>query len=393
MKQQKPADIKYRSISLFSGIGGLDIGLERVGVTPILCSELDPNALTTLKANLQRSGHSPYFQPDVTEFTPLELVQKLKVAPGEIDLLVGGPPCQSFSLIGKRKCLDDHRGLLLYKMAEFAEAFQPKVIMIEQVKGLLSAPCEDGVKGGALQNLVRWLERLGYGVNYKVLLAADYGVPQLRERLIIVASKFGRFNFPEPTHANNTDGLLLEKSPFVTVKNALHGLPSPKRIAEEINYPSHVDITPLRDQQRISGVPEGECLAKQLHLPKSQRMNLTEKDTTKFRRLSWNKPSLTLRGGEAFYHPEEDRYLTPREYLRLHGFPDDFILHGPIKGRSGTFKSLDQHRLVANAVPPKLAEVIGKEIVSQFLSQQNTTVRSLLKPKHFDEAYISAATA
>jgi DNA (cytosine-5)-methyltransferase 1 len=269
--------------------------------------------------------------------------------------------------------------------------------MIEQVKGLLSAVCADNTKGGALSILISWLERLGYIVSYKVLLAADFGVPQLRERLFIVANKIKKFKFPEPTHYKETNQPFLDQSfKYATVKEALSGLRTPRRVGEIEIFPNHADITPARDQQRIHGVPEGECLAKQRHLPKSQRMNLTDKDTTKFRRLAWDKPALTLRGGEVFYHPAEDRYLTPREYLRLHGFDDDFILFGPIRGRSGTVRALDQHRLVANAVPPKLAEVVGEQIVKQLLENSTTSYHSpttLLKQIHSGGAYISGATA
>ena len=388
---------KYRSISLFSGIGGLDIGLERVGFNPVFSSELDPNAAMTFQTYLGKRDHHPNFQSDVNVVTPAILMRKLGVKRGEIDLLVGGPPCQAFSLIGKRKCLDDARGVLLYKMAEFAEAFRPKVILIEQVKGLLSAFCENNTRGGALSKLVSWLEGLGYIVTYKILLAADFGVPQLRERLFVVACEGKKFKFPEPTHYQETSRDLLDQMRgYITVREALMGLPEPNRVGEIEVFPNHADITPARDQQRIHGVPEGECLAKQHHLPKSQRMNLTDKDTTKFRRLAWDKPALTLRGGEAFYHPKEDRYLTPREYLRLHGFDDDFVLYGPIKGRSGSFRTLDQHRLVANAVPPRLAEIVGKEIVKQLLennvkSSYSATVLS--KQKYSDATCISEATA
>src|ERR1017187_10150946 len=91
--------------------------------------------------------------------------------------------------------------------------------------------------------------------------------------------------------------------------------------------------------------------------------NLTKKDKTKFRRLSRNEPSITLRGGEAFYHPVEDRYLTPREYMRLHGYPDDYLLKGPIRGRTGTVRNLDQHWQVANSVPPPVAKYIAEAIL------------------------------
>ena len=382
MRKNKP----YSAISLFSGIGGLDLGLHQAGFVPMLCCEIDKNAQKTLLTAMEKRQLKPTFYSDVNDINLHQLKKELGFKKGEVDLLCGGPPCQAFSLIGKRQSLDDARGVLLFKMAEFAEAFEPKTILIEQVKGLLSASCGDDIKGGVLSNLIARFEALGYRVNYKVMLAADYGVPQLRERLFVVASKTKRFVFPNPTHSSKkNDNLFTFGKPYRTIKDAIGALPRATSPDEPESFPNHIDITPSRDRERINGVPEGECLAKQLHLPKSQRMNLTEKDTTKFRRIAWDLPSLTLRGGEAFYHPSENRYLTPREYLRIHGFDDDFILYGPIKGRSGTFKSLDQHRLVANAVPPKLAEVIGKEIIAQFFSvpKERKEVRALPSLQHY----------
>lgn len=378
----------FSSVSLFSGIGGLDIGLHNAGFSPLLCCEVDVNALETLEYNLSQRNSFPIYKKDVNELSPKEVLKLINKKPGELDLLAGGPPCQAFSLIGKRNSLNDDRGILLYKMSEFAKVLRPKAILIEQVKGLLSAPCEDNIKGGALTKLVKQLKSLGYHINYRVVLAASYGVPQLRERLIIVGSLNKPFEFPDASHRlEPADDLFNAHAKFVDVRSAIGNLPAPTLNKEQANFPNHVDITPARDRERINGVPEGECLAKQLHLPKEQRMNLSSKDTTKFRRLSWELPALTLRGGEAFYHPEENRYLTPREYLRLHGYDDNFILFGPIKGRSGTFKSLDQHRLVANSVPPPLAEVIGKAIVQQFFRSSKEKRKGL---DSYSRSYLSA---
>jgi len=364
--------MKKKYISLFSGIGGLDEGFHRSGFLPLLCCELDPNAHATLKNWFNVRNVSPILETDVNSIDTIKLKSQLKLKSGELDLLVGGPPCQSFSLIGKRGSLFDSRGLLLYKMVDFARVFKPKAVVIEQVKGLLSAK-DNSIEGGlVIDDVVAKLNSLGYSTSYKVLRAADYGVAQLRDRVFIVALKGKKpFNFPSPTHYDpdkNTDKQLTlfdKLLPYVTLKQALHKLPKPVLKGQKEKIPSHIDITPARDRERIYDVPEGECLSKQFHLSADVRQRLTVKDTTKFRRMSWNKPTLTLRGGEAFYHPTENRYLTPREYLRIHSFPDDHILVGPIRGRSGSVKDLDQHRLVANAVPPLLAEAIAKEIFKQ----------------------------
>lgn len=359
-------------VSLFSGIGGLDEGLHQAGFSPLFCAELDKNAHATLQEWCKRRHVSPVMERDINAVDPQALMSHLGLKAGELDLLAGGPPCQAFSLIGQRKSMDDHRGLLLFKMIDFANVFRPKAVMIEQVKGLLSAKGHDGKPGSALKQLVSELIHIGYGVSYQVLRAADFGVPQLRDRVFIIAIQSQTpFVFPKQSHCPavqlKQQGDLFEPlQPYLTLADVIADLPTPvsKNMAAAI--PNHVDITPARDQYRINGVPEGECLARQMHLPAEQRQRLNpEKDTTKFRRLSWNLPALTLRGGEAFYHPSENRYLTPREYLRIHGFSDDHILHGPIRGRSGNVRDLDQHRLVANAVPPPLAKAVGSAIYRQ----------------------------
>ena len=365
----------YTSVSLFSGCGGMDEGLHLAGFLPLTCCEIDRNAAASLAQWLDQKEAICPILPDVIQVDPKKLRQQLKLRKGELDLLVGGPPCQSFSLMGKRGSLTDVRGNLLFEMVRFAREFMPKALLIEQVKGLLSAPDLEEKVGGVFKQLIEEIEALGYEVNAKVLCAADYGVPQLRHRLFIVALKKQRFEFPAPTHSASPpqeQQLMIKTLPaYVTVGDAIADLPAPPRKGQPEVFPNHVDVTPARDQERIADVPMGQSLGKQLHLPESIRRNLSLKDTTKFRRLDWDLPSLTLRCGEVFYHPVENRYLTPRDYLRLHGYRDDHILHGPIRGRTGTVKELDQHRLVANSVPPPLATAIGRAIVEQALDRRS----------------------
>lgn len=352
------------ALSLFSGAGGLDLGLMQAGFDIQASIEIDPHCCDTLRAAISREQRiTRVIEDDIRNVNPTQLMGELLVP--ALDLLCGGSPCQSFSQIGKRGCLEDERGTLLFEFVRFASALQPKVILIEQVKGLLNAPDRNGKIGGVYEMLQTQLEELGYELKMKVIRAVEYGVPQMRERVFIVAiTKGADFQFPPATHSDPLKPIL-SMSPlptYITVGEALNGLGEPILYTNYQPDDSHVDITPVGDRKRIHGVPEGSHLAKELHLPAEQRCKLTKKDTTKFRRLSRAEPSITLRCGEIFFHPTEDRYLTPREYMRIHGYPDSYLLKGPIRGRSGRARYLDQHRQVANSVPPPVAYAIGKAI-------------------------------
>ena len=267
-------------------------------------------------------------------------------------------------------------------MVRYAKVIQPRAIMIEQVKGLLTAKDLSGKRGGVFEQFINELEELDYVPKWRVMLAADYGVPQLRERVFIVATKKPNgFQFPNPTHSKPSETMnLFNLPPYRTVGDVINGLGEPvvKSDCSEIPDNSHYDVTPRRDRERIHGVPEGKNLSSQTHLPKEQIGGLTKKDTTKFLRLDRGKPSNTLRGGEIFYHPLEDRYLTPREYMRIHGYPDSYVLRGPIRGRTGTVKDLDQHRQVGNSVPPPLAKAIAEKVKEIILCQKSTNCSDTL---------------
>lgn len=358
---------KLTAFSIFSGAGGMDIGVMQAGFEILACIELDHNCCDTLRENIKRENReTKVYEGDIRTFSPRSIMNDLSIREGHIDLLFGGPPCQAFSQIGKQLSLQDDRGMLLYQVLRYAEALKPHAIMMEQVKGLLTAKDLNGNPGGVFNSFIEKLEALGYVPKWKVMLAAEYGVPQLRERVILVATRIPNgFVFPSPTHASpeRCSGLFA-LLPYVTVGDVINDLEEPLQKTDTSTIPdnSHYDVTPKRDRERIHGVPEGKNLSSQLQLPIEQRGRLTKKDTTKFLRLNRSKPSNTLRGGEIFYHPIADRYLTPREYMRIHGFPDDYVLRGPIRGRTGTVKDLDQHRQVGNAVPPPLAKSVALQI-------------------------------
>lgn len=369
-------DKQLTAISLFSGAGGMDIGVTQAGFDIKACVEIDKYCCATLRENIWREGRdTKVYECDIQDLDPAEILHDIDKETTQIDLLFGGSPCQAFSQIGKQKSLEDERGLLLFQIIRYAKVVRPRAIMIEQVKGLLTAKDLSGKKGGVFESFIKQLEAMGYVPKWKVMLAANYGVPQLRERIFIVATmKPNGFQFPNPTHDKpERCGNLFALKPYETVGNAIKGLENPIKKTDTSVIPddSHYDVTPARDRERIHGVPEGRCLSSQTHLPKEQIGGLTKKDTTKFLRLDRGKPANTLRGGEIFYHPTEDRYLTPREYMRIHGYPDSYVLRGPIRGRTGTVKHLDQHRQVGNSVPPPLAYVVAEQIKEIILCQKS----------------------
>ena len=344
MKTAKP-----RAISLFAGAGGLDIGVDAAGFRTICAIELDAHCVSTLRHNARGKA---IWQVDVRALDPSGVAVALNLKPGELMLLHGGPPCQPFSQIGKKGGIDDPRGQLAFQMVRFAQALRPAAVLIEQVPKFVDTRAARGMT--MLDVLGEEFSRIGYTLHATVMDATDYGVPQKRKRAIIVAVAAGQdFGFP-----------LVGGCRVPTVGEAISDLPAPTPPGRKPLVPNHIDVTPPRDRHRISFVAEGEWLSKMPDAPPDVVQRLTRKDSTKFRRLHRDLPSLTLRCGEALYHPVEDRYLTPREAARIQGFPDAHVFVGPIRRRTGTVRDLDQHRQVANAVPPPMAQSVSGTVRS-----------------------------
>ena len=160
---QSRAESILSAVSLFSGTGGMDIGVIQAGFDVLACVEIDPHCCETLRAAVIREQRrTRIIEDDIRTIEPVNLMHDLCMEPGDLDLLCGGPPCQAFSQIGKRQCLEDDRGMLLFEMTRFAEVFRPKVILIEQVKGLLNAPDRSGKIGGVFELLLERLQALDY---------------------------------------------------------------------------------------------------------------------------------------------------------------------------------------------------------------------------------------
>ena len=323
----------------------MDIGVDQAGFKTLCSIDFDPHCANTLRRNAWQKA---VWNVDVRLVDAERLRTAMQMEPGDLSLLHGGPPCQPFSQIGKQGGVSDPRGMLVFEMLRFAREFRPRAVMIEQVPYFLRAQMDGRL---VVSVLAEGFRELGYRMHARILDARWYNLPQKRERAILAFLPDDyAFDFP------------LGNGRRQTVGAALRGLPPPVGIDDTPAVPNHIDITPARDRERISYVPEGLWLSKVADAPPEIVQRLTRKDTTKFRRLDRTSFAPTLRCGEAPYHPVEDRYITPREAARIQGFPDKHVFTGPIRRRTGSVRDLDQHRQVANAVPPPIARAVAARI-------------------------------
>lgn len=353
-------------VSLFSGGGGLDLGFKSEGYDIIWAIDNNQNAVNTYKANI--GNH--IICTDINSIN----VESIPRA----DVVIGGPPCQSFSLAGKRQT-DDARGQLVWKYIEIINYLKPQAFVFENVTGLLSA--RNTKKEKIIDKLIETFEKIGYHIEKQIINAADYGVPQKRHRVILVGLKNNRkFAFPLPTHSQ--DGKLLPK--YVSVKEAIGDLPAattnksekiPYDIAPSNNYQvmmrdNCTEITEHTipkmsqlDEFIIKHVKPGGNymdIPSTVNSKRIKRLQQSGGHTTCYGRLSPDNPSYTINtyfnrpNVGCNIHYQEDRLITIREALRLQSFPDNYVLVSSSKQG----KSL----IVGNAVPPLLAKIIAHEL-------------------------------
>ena len=227
---------KKTAISLFSGAGGMDVGFGMAGFDVRLAVEIDPSCCDTLRRNLP---NTEVLNASVNDVSPAQLLRLAKVGVGELDCVFGGPPCQSFSLAGKREGLNDERGLLVFRFVELVRQLRPKVFVLENVKGM--ANWGGGV---VLQEIEKsFSDTLAdgsrYTVGHKVLNAANFGVPQFRERVFVIGSRVSEeIQYPEITHADQKLSASNGLKPYVTVGDVLDGLPPadpPSEVAQRVS--------------------------------------------------------------------------------------------------------------------------------------------------------------
>lgn len=381
---------KKSAVSLFSGALGMDLGFELQGQFEILaCVEFDSAACATIRANAAAgnfAGRPKVFERDLFELTPEELMTEIGVKPGELDLLIGGPPCQSFSTAGRRQSVQDRRGTLLWRYLEFVVALRPKVFVMENVRGLMSAalqhrPIADrpdnggaaltaeeqpgSVIGKFIDDL--WRQTGGrYHVDAFEVNSANYGAPQIRERVIFIGNSMGvEVDFPQPTHGAQD----VEAPPtlFGEESSSLQRWTSLRDAIGDLreDAPELMDFSP-RKKSFLARVPEG---GNWRTLPEdAQRESMGRAWLAKggrsgwWRRLSWDFPCPTLvtmpnHASTSLCHPEHVRVLSVREYARIQEFPDHWIFAG---------KTAEKYKQIGNAVPVRLGRVTAG-VVSELL--------------------------
>jgi DNA (cytosine-5)-methyltransferase 1 len=382
--------MRYKVVSLFSGGMGLDLGLDSTGHFDIVaCVEKEPIFCETIRMN-QRGGRlNPQlkvFEGDISRLDPMKLLDEVGLKPEEIDLVVGGPPCQSFSTAGRRGTVQDPRGTLLWQFLRFVEGIKPRFFLMENVRGLLSAALRhrpisqrperrgmpldpDEEPGSVVRTFASDLQAMHdarYHMDCFEVNSVNYGAPQIRERAIFIGNRYNAVvDFPDPTHGTPISGEQIEPSlfddtpttlkPWATLRDAIGDLHE--------DAPTILDFSP-RKKKYLGMVPQGSNWRS---LPEDvQRESMGKAWVAKggrsgwWRRLTFDLPCPTLvtmpnHASTSLCHPLETRALSVREYARIQEFPNDWQFAGT---------TANQYAQIGNAVPTRLGAIAG-EVIAQ----------------------------
>lgn len=339
-------------ISMFSGAGGLDLGFEQAGWTRSFASDLDTDAVATLRANTGIKRRDTVGQDDIRNLTACGVMARANLVKGNLDAIVGGPPCQSWSSAGNQMGLADERGQLFRHFIKLANSLDPRFIVMENVRGLLTARGLDGEPGSALALLREDLRQEGWQTTVSLLNAADYGVAQRRVRLFVIAHRVGDCpQFPEPTHSKE---LVKGLKRWVSLKTRLAGL---KIADEEIIRPTPKLAAQLAEIKPGSGVKspgKAEATRPGGHWGYKQGAFIADPEL----------PARTVTASTAqdwIIDPEHGlRRLCPRECAAIQSFPATWKWEG---------KRASVYRQIGNAVPPKLARAVAASLATHTLKE------------------------
>lgn len=371
---------KIKLIDLFAGVGGLSYGFAEDEFFEIVCAnEILPKMARAYELN---HPNVKVYNKDIKYFGIGDIKKDFNLNSSDIDLIVGGPPCQAYSTVGRR-LIDDPRGKLFQEYYRILKEINPKVFLFENVKGLLSMQ-----RGKLLVEIISLFESLGYRVSYKLLNAVDYGAPQNRERVIIIGTKLNsNFKFPKITHFNpeeNQSVLNPNLKPYLKLSEAIGDLPystdnkelfeynfqpsndfqkkmrknAPDKIMDHIPPKNNPDLIKLMKSLPDGGTP--------IDVPQELRPKSGFANT--YSKLWWNKPSTTITrnlstpSSSRCIHPKAPRPLTTREGARIQCFPDNYKFYG---SRS------DKNLQIGNAVPTFLSIALKESIKQHFLDSKN----------------------
>jgi DNA (cytosine-5)-methyltransferase 1 len=366
---------KPLALDLFCGCGGISAGLKAAGFEVIAGVDIERKFIVSFEKNFPTAKSLAL---DISALDPGELMNRVGIQPGELDLLAGGPPCQGFSknVPRKHRYLEDTKNKLVKSFLDFCEALQPQMIIMENV-----AEMKNGFEQAYTDEILERLEKAGFKIAHNILMAADFGIPQRRRRAFFVANRVGfAFQFPRPTHGEkSTAEELFPRPSWVNVWDAIGDLPSIRHgEGEELceyattafsdyqrlvrNPSNHVTNHTARhlrptQHERLSSIQPGECYK---HLP--AHLKTKGGYSGAYGRLTKEMVAPTITrwvfhpGSGRWGHPVDIRTLTIREVARIQGFPDSFDFVGSFTQRAGQ---------LGNAVPPLLLQRIAEELLVQ----------------------------
>jgi DNA (cytosine-5)-methyltransferase 1 len=366
-KTRASSDKPLVAVDVFSGAGGLSAGLKAAEFRVVAGVEIEQHAIATYKLN---HPESRVFNQDVKTVSGSDLLAE---AIGGVDLLAGCPPCQGFTSLTSKYRRTDPRNSLIREFARLIEEAKPRAVMMENVPGLAQ-------KGKRLfSEFLRRLESAGYNANWDILQVADFGVPQSRRRLVLLAGRGFEIPFPTPTHSRTgADGL----PKWRTVRCAIGGMPPPITMADvknSSNWQEHgwhvVRVLSKQNVRRLQHAMPGKHWKK---IPKRLRPDCHQDRGTGFSnvygRMNWDDVSPTITAGcttlskGRFGHPEDNRTLSAREAALLQTFPQDYIFSSPYMEHVCS--------MIGNALPCDFAEALARCCAGAIRQALNNDTRS-----------------
>jgi len=370
---------EFKCIDLFSGAGGFSNGFLKENFEIVLAIDNFDSAAKTYKRNHKNVN---FINEDIRTINKKDILKKIHIDKEKIDLIIGGPPCQGFSTVGKRSS-NDLRNELFKEYVRIVKYINPEYFVMENVTGILNID-----RGKFLDRIISSFKNIGYNIKYKTLNAVNYGIPQNRERVIFIGSKNNEeITFPEPTHSNENDlfsqGINLQRE--LTLWDAISDLPEIEAGEQITNYKTEPKNNYQKSRRKNSKkltlhkasnhgkktvkmmkyIPEGKSVWEVENIPDEYMPNSGYKNT--YARLESNVPGMTITrnfscvSSSRCIHPFQDRGLTSREAARIQSFDDDFIFEGT-KSKIAL--------QIGNAVPPILAKKVAKKIKSMLVSKK-----------------------